>query len=153
RPLERFEEFELDANEIAGPALGDRHSPFAHLRIADPRIDLPDTGRRSLIGLLHRRIDFPPRVPGLPAVQVVDVREDGRRRGGHGRRARDAEIRRLQRHDDEKDDEHRSYANGYVEIHGCIPAEACRLPRYCSLCLSFTFPAPTSTTAFMLVKP
>jgi hypothetical protein len=43
---ERFKEFEVDPDQIARPALSDRHPSFAHLVIARPRIDCAVSGGR-----------------------------------------------------------------------------------------------------------
>src|ERR1035441_4871412 len=101
--LERFEKFEPDANQFVRTALGDCHPPFADLFVAGPGENCAGSRRRTLVGILARRIHFRPRRPRLPFVQIVDMRENHFRRRGDAGRPRDAELIWLQRHDDDEE--------------------------------------------------
>jgi hypothetical protein len=70
-PCEGFEEFHFDADQIAWTALNDRHASLADLFVTDPSVDRAGSGRRAFVGLLHRGIDFSPRVPCFPFMEIV----------------------------------------------------------------------------------
>src|SRR6266566_336917 len=105
---EGLHELELDPDQFARTALRDRHAPFADLAVAGPREHRALARRRALERVLRRGIELRPRRPGLPVVEIVDLREHRRRGGGDGRAPLDAELGRLQGHDQREhaDDEH-----------------------------------------------
>src|SRR5262249_20023038 len=89
--LERLQELEPDPDELVRPALGDRHSPLADLAVARPREGCALAGRGAVERILGRRVELRPRRPGLPVVEVVDLREHRRRGRGDHRAALDPE--------------------------------------------------------------
>src|SRR5262249_15159123 len=93
--LERLQELELDPDELVRPALRDRHSSLAALVVAGPREGRALARRGTLERILGRRVELCPRRPGLPVVEVVDLREHRRRGRGDHRASLDPELRRL----------------------------------------------------------
>src|SRR5258705_12585874 len=77
---------------------------FARFLVSEPTLGPTGFSRRAFVRLLHRRIDFSPRVPCLPFVEIIYLGKYRRRRGRHGGAPCDAEIRWLQSHDDDKHD-------------------------------------------------
>src|SRR5439155_4976405 len=111
---------------IARTALGDRHASFANLAVADPPVDRACSCRWTFEGPLECGIDFLPRRPCLPFVEIVHLGKHNGRWSGDGGCPRDAEVGRLQsnndqEHDDddsksyEELDQHNDFSPGWVE--------------------------------------
>ena len=100
-----LKKFKFDFDEIARTAFGDGYASCADLVITVPIVDRADTRRRAILGLLHRRVDFPPWVPSFPLMKFVHLRERGRWGRGEGGAARDAKLRWLQGDDDDEHDD------------------------------------------------
>src|SRR5262245_49556169 len=58
-----FHEFEVNADEVVRPALGNFHSALTHLAVASPGVNRTLARRRAFVRLLHIWIDFGPRRP------------------------------------------------------------------------------------------
>ena len=86
------------------------------------------SSRHALVRFLHRRIEFPPGVPGFPVVEVVHLREYLRSGRGHRGFSLDPELGRLRRDDqDEREEDNRQNGEadgkqvGYPPLHFTAP--------------------------------
>src|ERR671923_2902858 len=105
---ERLEEFEFDSDHLAWTTLNDCHASFANLIVADPRVNGAASCRRAFVRLFHRRIDFAPRVPCFPFVEIIHLGKYRRRRSGNSSAPGDTELRWLHGNDyDEDEHDHR----------------------------------------------
>jgi hypothetical protein len=100
----RFEELKIDLDQIFGTSLNHSHASLAYPFVNSPGLHCASSRRNALIRLLRRRVQFSPRVPCFPIMEIIDLRKDRRRSRAHLNRPRDTKYGMSQSHDAGKHD-------------------------------------------------